>query len=133
MSTGSAMRVMLVDDDEVDRLAVRRALSAHDERLQFIECSSAEEMFLALESGSFACVLLDYLLPGITARELLPLLRQRVGELPIIVLTAYGDEQVAVDLMKAGATDYFAKDRLDGRNLARSIGNAIARIGLQGA
>ena len=120
------VRVLLVDDDEVDRASVRRALASRHARVVLTECHSGDDAIKVLEHESFACVLLDYLLPGTTALEFLPKLQHWLAGTPVIVLTGYGDEKVAVDLMKAGATDYITKDRVDGRVLERAIEQAVS-------
>ena len=119
-------RVLLVDDDDVDRAQVRRALSARKAKIILTDCPSAEEALKLTQTEQFACVLLDYLLPGTNALELLPKLKQNLGGAPVIVLTGHGDEQLAVDMMKAGASDYMSKERLDGRLLERAITQAVS-------
>lgn len=119
-------RVLLVDDDDVDRATVRRALSARKANVILTECSNAEEAQRLTQTEQFACVLLDYLLPGTNALDLLPKLKQNLGGAPVIVLTGHGDEQLAVDMMKAGASDYLSKERLDGRLLERAITQAVS-------
>ncbi|MEO6954215.1 MAG: hybrid sensor histidine kinase/response regulator [Polyangia bacterium] len=128
-SSDTILRVLLVDDDDVDRANVRRVLSQRHAKLILTEVASAEAAIQIASKEKFACLLLDYLLPGTNALELLPVLRQHLGNVPCIVLTGYGDEQVAVELMKAGANDYMAKDRLDGRALERSIVQAVSLAG----
>jgi signal transduction histidine kinase len=119
-------RVLLVDDDELDRLAVRRALNASGVSVLITECATADQAMAAVAERSYACVLLDYLLPGTTALELLPQLMPKLGGAPVLVLTSHGDERVAVELMKAGVSDYLSKDRLDGTVLKRALGQALS-------
>ena len=119
-------RVLLVDGDELDRAAVGPALTATGSLLSVTECATAERALELLGEGGFACVLLDYVLPGATALEVLPEIRARAVGAPVIVLTARGDDQVAVALMKAGASDYIAKDRLDAPRLARALEQALS-------
>jgi signal transduction histidine kinase len=88
-----------------------------------VECSNAADVLDRAHDCD--CVVLDYLLPGATALDLLPELRRLLPEAPVIVLTGYGDEQIAVELMKAGASDYLSKERLDGRLLARAVIQAL--------
>ncbi len=120
------VRVLLVDDDEVDRASVKRALASRPVRVAITECASAEQAMERLEAERFGVVILDYLLPGTNALELLPKMRSWLAGTPVIVLTGYGDEQVAVELMKGGATDYLTKDKIDGRSLERAIDQAVS-------
>jgi FixJ family two-component response regulator len=66
-------------------------------------------MMQALQSQPIDCIFLDYQLPGQDGLELLQQLRYRGTQISIIMLTGQGDEQIAVKLMKAGASDYLAK------------------------
>jgi FixJ family two-component response regulator len=52
-------------------------------------------------------------------------LRDNGVNIPIIVLTGQGDERIAVDLMKAGASDYLSKSEISGPMLIQSLQNAI--------
>ena len=107
-------------------MAVRRGLEKARFACDLIEADTAGAALAHAASGDFDCVLLDFLLPGVTALGLLPDLRQRLPDTAVIVLTGRGDERIAVDLMKAGVTDYFVKDHLDAELLAKSLRQAIS-------
>lgn len=100
-------RLLLVEDDPVDRMALKRLLKK--ERLAF-QTSMADSLVRArelLDSAQFDVVVADYRLGDGTALELFPL----VHGAPVIVVTGGGDEAVAIQAMKAGAFDYLIKDR----------------------
>jgi signal transduction histidine kinase/DNA-binding NarL/FixJ family response regulator len=126
MSAHRVPRFLIVDDDEIDRHALVRALARTDICGQTTEAVDGAEALAQDEHAVFDCILLDYLLPGSTAIEILPTLRRRYPEAAIVVLTGHGDEQVAVELMKAGAADYISKERLDPKTLGRSVRQALA-------
>ncbi len=117
--------VLLVDDDEVDRMAVRRALRASDISVKITEATSPKGVRELLAARSFDCVLLDFRLPEQNGLSLVRQLRQAGVAIPIIVLTGQGDEQIAVDLMKAGASDYMVKTRVSAESLTQLLRNAI--------
>jgi Response regulator containing CheY-like receiver, AAA-type ATPase, and DNA-binding domains len=73
----------------------------------------------------FDCVFLDYGLPDGDGLSLVQNVREAGLKVPLIVLTGQGDEQIAVELMKAGASDYIAKSKLSPKSLSRSMYNAI--------
>lgn len=123
-SSHEIARVLLVDHDEAARRAVHRALAQVHTSIELTECDTAEAAMRAAADGSFACALLDDQLPGVSAIELLPRLLPQLRGAPVVVLTGHGNEEVAVELMKAGASDYLSKERLDGRRLARAIAQA---------
>jgi signal transduction histidine kinase len=117
--------VLLVDDDEVDREAVRRALHGRALPAVIEEAASIREAEDRLGGAEFDCVILDYLLPEGPCSTFLPglLARSRAG---FVILTGQGDEQVAVELMKAGVADYLSKDGLDPARLRRAVRYAVS-------
>ncbi|MEO0376111.1 MAG: ATP-binding protein [Cyanobacteria bacterium P01_A01_bin.17] len=125
MSLETHLNLLIVDDDDIDRMAVRRALKNADFPFHITEacdCSTAAE---ALEQQTFHCMLLDYLLPDGNALSMIQTLRKEGQNLPIVVLTGQGDEQVAVEVMKAGASDYLAKAKVSPAQLSKIIQGAI--------
>lgn len=119
-----ALTLLIVDDDDVDRLAIRRVLREAQVDAHILEAATPEEAMAAL-SERVDCVLLDYHLPGSTGLELVSRFRERDETLPVIALTGQGDEQLAVALMKAGAVDYLSKQLLSPDRLERSIRHAL--------
>ncbi len=120
------LRILLVDDDEVDRLAVKRQLRQAGVEASIEECADRAGALAAGATGRFDCVLLDYGLPGTDGVALLRELRSLGKGFPVVALTGQGDEQVAVELMKAGAADYISKNTLTPERLARSLRYALA-------
>ncbi len=113
---GPQMRVLLVDDDEVDRRICRRALARYEPAPEFVDAETAEEALRWLAARDFDCVLLDFRLPDMDGLDLLKRLSDRAVEVrvPIIMLTGASDVAVAVEAMRCGASDYLVKD-VDGR------------------
>ena len=120
------VKLLLVDDDEVDRMTVRRAL--RDARLPATidECGTRDEALARLASNAYDCVLLDYQLPGSNGLETLAAIRGGGFDVPVVALTGHGDEELAVALMKAGAADYLTKGTLQPERLERSLRYALA-------
>ncbi len=100
-------RVFLVDDD----LRTRRVLQILVERmgLEPLAFETAEEALEALQRESAALVLTDLKMPGADGLELMRRLRRLDPRVPVIVLTAFGTVQSAVEAMKLGAVDFVAK------------------------
>ncbi len=188
------IRILVVEDDEVDRMAVRRALKKAGllvEMAEAIDCHSAMEALApwtvvfeeqeatavlasslgakysdgmlhssaiaegaaklfatkhpkgqqsqrsevklipshypntTLNPTNFDCVLLDYRLPDGDGLTLVKTVRKAGIKVPLIVLTGQGDEQIAVDLMKAGASDYLPKSKVSPETLSRSLRHAV--------
>ncbi len=121
----SPLRILLIDDDEVDRLAVKRALATGGLESELQEATNFAAAAKALTSGAFDCALLDFHLPGGTGLELIQLAKASRVDAPIVVLTGQGDETLAVELMKAGAADYVPKKLLTSHRLMQSIRQAL--------
>ena len=124
------IHVLVVDDDLVDRRALRRAFARTVVPVEIEEASSAAQGFERLARGGCDCVLLDYGLPGMNGLETLAEIRRRGFDVPVIVLTGKGDERVAVELMKAGAADYLVKQDLTPDRLERSVRHGLAMADL---
>ncbi|MBD2436628.1 hybrid sensor histidine kinase/response regulator [Nostoc sp. FACHB-110] len=119
------LRILVVDDDDVDRMAVRRALAQAGVKMELSEAGNGNEALLAVQHTTYDCIFLDYRLPDQDGLTLINRLRASEIKVPLVVLTSQGDEQIAVELMKAGATDYLAKSRVSSEALAQILRNAI--------
>lgn len=113
MKTKTPVRVLLVEDDAVDRLACRRALTEHpDYEFDIIETETGRQGALQLLEQRPDLVLLDYRLPDQDGLEFLAELARENGEpaASILMLTGSNDVGVAVAAMKLGACDFLVKD-----------------------
>ena len=119
------LHILIIDDDEVDRLVIQRHLSKGNLETVVTEAKDAATARELISEGKFDCIFLDYRLPDANGIALIRQLRNLGCRMPIIALTGQGDEQIAVDLMKAGASDYLTKSRLSTDILTRLIRNAI--------
>jgi len=99
-------RVLLVDDESVPRFAVRRFLTSKGFDVEEAgDCASAKVKFRSF--GPDLCVL-DFKLPDGTALDLLPDFRS-IGDVPILILTAYASIDTAVEAVKLGAEQFLTK------------------------
>jgi signal transduction histidine kinase len=119
------LKILIVDDDDVDRMAVRRALKASGLDVIITEAEDADSALARLTSGHFDCTLLDYRMPGSDGLEVVRRAREKGVMTPFIMLTGFGDEQTAVELMKAGAADYIPKNSLTSERLAVSLRGVV--------
>jgi PAS domain S-box-containing protein len=125
MVMDDVLKILVVDDDDIDRMAVRRALRAAPWKVEVSEARDAAEAVTLLKEGAFDCALMDYQLPGRDGLDVLREVRNAGVRTPVIMLTGQGNEQVAVDLMKAGASDYLTKGQLSLDHLTQSVRNAV--------
>ncbi|MEM9803831.1 MAG: ATP-binding protein [Cyanobacteria bacterium P01_D01_bin.56] len=119
------LKLLVVDDDDVDRMALRRALKSSDFSFDLQEVDNAKSGTELLKSESFDCAFLDYQLPDGDGLTLVQTLRKAGIDIPLIALTGQGSEETAVGLMKAGASDYLPKSKLSSETLTRSIQSTI--------
>lgn len=99
--------ILIVDDDA----AVGTVLGAllRQAGLSFHHALSGEAALAALERRAFDAAITDLRMPGMDGLDLLARLRRAWPELPVVMLTAHGTVQLAVEAMKAGAVDFVQK------------------------
>jgi PAS domain S-box-containing protein len=106
---GEPIRLLHVDDEpdfpETAAVLLERELDGHT-----VETAPNAEAGLAcLEAGAFDCVVSDYDMPGRSGVEFLEAVRERYGDLPFVLFTGKGSEEVASAAISAGVTDYLQK------------------------
>ena len=99
--------IFVVDDDSRVREAVRSVLEADGRLVE--EFATCEAFLEAYSVGQEGCLLVDGYLPGMTGLELLQRLQKGGSRLPSIMITGNSDVPMAVQAMKAGATDFIEK------------------------
>jgi len=100
-------RVLVVDDEENIRLVLRTLLKKHG--YQVATAESAEDALAQLESFDPDFVLADVRMNGMTGLELCAELNARASLATVILMSAYGSVDLAIEAMKAGAYDYISK------------------------
>lgn len=119
------LKILVVDDDEVDRMAVRCALTKAGIQMELSEVADGNNAFSILSTTAYDCVFLGYRLLDQDGLTLIQQLRSSEIKVPLVVLTGQEDKQTAVQLLKAGATDYLSKSRISPENLAQVLRSAI--------
>jgi PAS domain S-box-containing protein len=110
--TSSPLRILLVEDNEHDRLAFRRAFKKSQVSCEITECVRAEEALelLRADTSSFDLVVNDHGLPGMSGLDLCKELLDEEIPLPLVILTRTGSELLAVEALKVGVDNYMIKD-----------------------
>src|SRR5438067_10194906 len=121
-------RLLVIDDDLVDRLAIRRSLEQSGLDVAIDEASDATEALAKIAAGPCDCLLLDQDLPGMSGVELAATLRSQGNRVPIVFVTGRQNEELLQQAVDAGVTDFIPKTDLSPRRLALRINFAI-RIG----
>lgn len=115
------IKLLLVDDDELDRMAFERALKKTG---LLYALDTAENAAVGLEmakKNDYDCIFIDYLMPGIDGMGLLKQFQEHGITASVAVLTSQGDEKIAVEMMKAGAFDYFPKSEVNPDKIAATL------------
>ncbi len=99
--------ILLIDDDDSLRRVIEFSLTEAGYAVS--AAASGEEGLRLFERNSFDAVITDITMPGIDGMEVLARVRRRDARLPVIVITAYGTIENAVEAMKEGAFDYITK------------------------
>src|SRR5687767_5451331 len=100
-------KLLLIDDEADMQYSFRRILAPSE--IELITASSGEEGLKLLPKLKPDLVIMDVRMGGINGLETLRRLRQIDAKLPVIMMTAYGTTQTAIEAMKLGAYDYLLK------------------------
>src|SRR5216110_342857 len=100
-------RVLVVDDDPLTRSLLSLALQAH--AFEVIPAGDAGTALEQVRSEAPEIVILDLRLPGLDGMEALRRFKEIAPELPVVILTGYGDVPSAVEAMRLGAYDFLTK------------------------
>lgn len=118
-SKNGHLRILLIednkDDEELIRLAVEKG-GAYKAIIQRVETEAGT--LVALESTIWDIVLCDYLLPSFSARRALEMVREKLSDIPFIIVSGYEDEETALEMLKLGANDFVYKRNFDRLSLA---------------
>ena len=107
MSVTEGEKILIVDDDERLRRLLERFLTEQGFRVRGVE--NAEQMDRVLARELFNLVVLDLMMPGEDGLSVCSRLRANNNQIPIIMLTAKGDEASRIQGLELGADDYLAK------------------------
>ena len=100
-------RVLIVDDEKNIRLTLAQTLESME--LEAEAAASGEEALASLEEKKFELILLDLKMPGMDGMEVLRRVRELHPNVRVIIITAYGTIESAVEAMKLGAVDFIQK------------------------
>jgi|SRR2546421_7168369 FixJ family two-component response regulator len=114
--------VAILDDDELMRSALQGLLKAVG--LPAESFASAEEFLNSGQQHQVACLITDIRMPGMSGLELQAKLNAERCKIPIIFITAHGDEKMRMQALRAGAVEFMAKP-FDDEVLLESVRAAL--------
>ncbi|MDI6854517.1 MAG: sigma-54 dependent transcriptional regulator [Deltaproteobacteria bacterium] len=115
-------KILIVDDDEGLLHFLARFFGKQGYGVQ--TCSSGQAALEALAAEPFDLILLDYKMPGLNGLDTLREVRKSQVKTPVIIMTAYGTTDTAIEAMKLGAYDYLLKP-FDREELQRIAADAL--------
>src|SRR6202789_2850636 len=120
----AGVSILVIDDEAAIRESLEVLLTLEGYSVKM--ANEGEQGLRALELENFDLVLLDLALPGQSGLELLPQIKERQPELPVIMITAYGTVDNVVEAVHAGAENFVQKP-WDNEKLLADIRSAVAR------
>jgi len=115
-------KILLIDDDE----GLVHFLTRFFQRKRYAvtSCLSGQAALDAIAKESFDLILLDYKMPDLNGLDALTQIRKVEAKTPVILMTAYGTTDLAIEAMKRGAYDYLVKP-FEHKDLSRIVGEAL--------
>jgi diguanylate cyclase (GGDEF)-like protein/PAS domain S-box-containing protein len=113
--------VLIVDDNPIDRLRAGRLVD-RDARCRALHAEDGNQALAVIASRPVAAVLTDLQMEGMDGLTLVRAIRKEHPQIPVILMTGHGSEEVAMEALRVGATDYVPKHRL-----ARELPPILAR------
>lgn len=115
--------ILVVDDEEHILKSIESYLMVKG--ITNIECcGDSRDVMPRLKKKKYSVILLDILMPGISGDELLPQIIESYPDIPVIIVTAFPDDEIAKNCMKKGAYECLRKP-VDIKNLIKTIAEAL--------
>jgi PAS domain S-box-containing protein len=122
----TVLNVLHLEDDRLDAELIRDTLCAQGLLAEIIHVQTEDEFRSTIQNKDIELVLADYSLPGFDGLTALDITREICPDLPFIFVSGTMGDEVAVDTLKRGATDYVLKDRL--QRLGSSVRRALSDV-----
>ncbi len=103
------LKILIIDDNPDDRVLVMRELKREFEDIDFIEVIEAEGFLEALKESDFDLVITDYRIRWTDGLKVLDKIKKEFSDVPVIMFTGTGNEEIVVQAMKGGLDDYVVK------------------------
>ncbi len=108
----SPIRILHLEDDPTDSELIQSLLEADGIAVELVRVETREHFLAGLEQGGWHLILSDNTLPSFDGLTALELAQEKCPDVPFIFLSGTLDEDVAIEALKHGATDYILKHRL---------------------
>ncbi len=125
------IRILLVEDEPSTRDLIRLTLKKAIKDIFIHDVDTRTHFHEALETRSYDLILTDYQLGTFTGLDIIDDVRERDLNIPIIMVTGTGTEEIAVEAMKRGIDDYVLKSRNHIKRLPMTVEHVLERAGAQ--
>jgi DNA-binding NtrC family response regulator len=106
-----SFHILIVDDEPTYRLVLEQTLKMNGHTTE--SCGSGDAAIDLLKKNKYDMVLLDYKMPGTSGLNVLQWMYGMKIDIPVIIITGHGSEEIALEAWKWGAKDYFVKGKSD--------------------
>lgn len=132
MKDNSLINILIIDDDAIDRLSLKRALKAGYDNLNILEATTGAEGIHLNEQHHFDVLLVDYRLPDGNGLDFIEqFVLRKTRNTAIVMLTRHEDDSLVELALDKGAHDFLLKDEVNSRRLIRAIRQARHRDELE--
>jgi len=125
------IRILHIDDNIHDRLLVKDALQKEHDDFEVTEADSREIFEKCLSENDYDLVLSDFNILGFDGLQVLQIVKEKKTDLPVIIVTGTGSEEIAIQAMKMGASDYVIKSVRHIQGLVPTIKTVLEHKKLQ--
>ena len=124
------LRILLLEDSPLDAELILGRLALEGLDCEPCRVHSRAAYLTALQESPFDLILADFALPGFDGRTALALAREKCPQVPFLFVSGAMGEEVAIEMLKGGATDYVLKDRLERLvpSMRRALREAAERV-----
>src|SRR5579871_633957 len=122
----SPLRILHLEDDPADATLVQAALEAEQIACEVERVETRKDFTARLERGGFDLIFSDFALPAFDGMSALEYARKQYRDVPFIFVSGTMGEELAIDSLKNGATDYVLKHRLS--RLASAVRRAMQEV-----
>ena len=129
MAENGEKGILVVDDEEWVRLALQRLLESKG--YSVLAVADGKQAAETIEGGAFDCIVLDQKIRGVNGIDLLKTAKAQEYDPAVLILTAYGTVETAVEAIKLGAFDYLTKP-LDSKRILLTVQQAVEQRRLRG-
>jgi PAS domain S-box-containing protein len=121
------IRILHIDDNLHDRQLIKDILQKENNDFEVMEADNRSKFEQHLSENDFDLVLSDFNILGFDGFQVLQLVKEKDPEIPVIIVTGTGSEEIAVQAMKSGADDYVIKSIKHIHNLVPTIRNVMEK------